>query len=231
MMDGPSAIDPLVAAGPLVPVGPLRPAPSLQRIVMFDHAVTHMMDMSGGNIRAYENGPPVSVPMTSTRFDLTSLDRLQVQLLRDPRPSSVDSTLFSLHLADAGRVVDVRETPDGSLVLDDDRTTPTTAPIGESPAVVIVVSRTSTETSHHVVVSARNAETMRASNLELDVTSLTNAMVTIGGPTAELTGTVGRRRTIPVQIDTTLPQQPIDQVRRAVRGAKRVAGSLRGRIG
>lgn len=231
MTDGASAIDPLVAAGPLVPVGPLRPAPSLQRIVILGEAVPKMIDMSGGNIRAYENGPPVSVPMTSTRFDLANLDRLQVQLLRDPRPSSVDSTLFSLHLADADRIVDIRETPDGSLVLDDDRTTPTTSPIGESPAVVIVVSRTSTETSHHLVVSARNAETMQATQIELDVATLTNTTVTIGGPTAERTGTIGRRRTIPVQIDTTLPQQPIDQVRRAVRGAKRVAGSMRGRIG
>lgn len=231
MTDGASAIDPLVAAGPLVPVGPLRPAPSLQRIVVLGGAIPKMIDLSGGNIRPYENGPPVSVPMTSTRFDLASLDRLQVQLLRDPRPSSVDSTLFSLHLADADRFVDVRETPDGSLVLDDDRTTPTTSPIGESPAVVIVVSSASTETSHHLVVSARNAETMQATQIELDVATLTNTTVTIGGPTAERTGTIGRRRTIPVQIDTALPPQPIDQVRRAVRGAKRVAGSMRGRIG
>lgn len=231
MTDSPSAIDPLVAQGPLAPVESLRPAPSLQRVLILDTPTPHMIDLAGGNVRPYENGPPVSIPMTSTRFDLASIERLQVQVLRDPRPTSADTTLFSLHLGDGNRTIDVRETSNGKLVIDVGEPDPMTTPIGESPAVVIVVTRSSTESTQHVTVSARNAETMEESSTTFDIATVSNAMVTIGGPTTEVAGRVGRRRTIPVQIHTAHTVEPVDQVRRVLRGAKRAAGSIRGRVG
>lgn len=228
MTDGPSAIDPLVAEGPLAPVESLRPAPSLQRVLILDSPTPQMVDLAAGNVRPYENGPPVSVPMTSTRFDFAALTRLQVQVLRDPRPTSLDTTLLSLQLADAGVVVDVRETPDGTLRIDAPSGS-ASGPIGASPAVVVVVTRIATEQTHRLSVTARNAETMTHVEHELAVATTTNAMVTIGGPTSDITGQHGRRRTIPVHLETSVPVEPVDQMRRAVRGAKRVAGSIRAR--
>ncbi len=230
MIDGPSAIDPLVAAGPLAPVESLRPAPSLQRLVILDTPTPQMVDLEQGNVRPYENGPPVSIPIASTRFNLATLSRLQVQVLRDPRPSSVDSTLFSLHLAEAGQRVDIRETPQGKLVVDDGQREPVIGPIGASLAIVVVAEISKVDDSHRLVISARNAETMDSLSHELQPSSLSRALVTIGGPTTEVTGARGRRRTIPVLIDTARAPEAADQVRRAVRGAKRVAGSIRNRV-
>lgn len=190
-----------------------------------------MVDLAEGNVRPYENGPPVSVPMTTTGFDLGALKRLQIQVLRDPRPSSVNSTLLSLHLGDANRVIDVYETPDGQLVIDVGEPDPITTPIGNSPAVVVVLEASSAGDTSQLMVSARNAETMNASGTDLNVRALTNAMITIGGPTTSVTGQYGRRRTIPVHIHAALAPEPVDQVRRVVRGAKRVAGTMRGKVG
>jgi len=188
-----------------------------------------MVDLSDGNVRPFENGPPVSIPMTSTRFDFSSLDRLQVQVLRDLRPTSIDSTLFSLHLGDADRVVDVIETPDGKFLLRQGSAPAMATSIGESSAIVVVIERTSADDEHRFTISARNAETMEALSIELSVRTVTNAMVTVGGPTTEVTSERGRRRLSPIHLEVVAHREPIEQVKRVMQGARRVAGSLRGR--
>jgi len=226
--DGPSAIDPLVAEGPRAPVDSLRPAVSQQRRLLFDGPTLMMVDLAAGNVRPYENGPPVSVPMSSAPFDLAMYDRLQVQLLRGPRPTSTSMTHLSLRLGRAERAIDVSETPDGELVVAHGDVTERGA-IGQSPAIVVVIEHTKSEGGHEVAVSARNAETMDGPRLLVAAVLVDIASLTIGGPAFDVTGNRGIRRTTPVQIEVTAHREPVDQVRRVVGAARRAAGSLRDR--
>lgn len=225
MNDGPSPIDPLVAEGPLAPVDTLRPAPSLQRIILLDEAGPMMVDLESGDVRRYESGPPVSVPMVSDRFDLSQVRRLQIQLLRDPRPSSVSQTLLSLDVSSAGMVIDVRATPDNVLEVSVSGAieAAVSGPLGASPAVVVVI-----ETQDSALrVSARNADTLTSTVLEVEAGNCSNATLTVGGPSSRITGTIGRRRTIPVQVDLAHHGEPIDQLRRGLLAARRLARSVR----
>lgn len=234
MIDGPSAIDPLVAEGPLLPMETLRPLASLQRVVLLDRPGPMMADLETGDFRQYENGPPVSVPMVSNVVDFAAIDRLQVQVLRDPRPTSVEVTLLSLHLGDAGVTIDVRESPMQKMSLhmtDSAGHKEVTAPIGKSSAIVVVIERNAVEGQQHLTVQARNAESMSWTSVDADVSETGGTTLTVGGPTTAVDGMYGRSRMIPVQLEVTLHGEPIDQVRRVVQGARRAVGALRSRVG
>lgn len=227
MNDAPSAIDPLVAEGPRTPVETLRPMESLQRLLLLDEPGPMMVDLATSDIRRYESGPPVSVPMVSDTFDLGAVRRLQVQLIADPRPSSTSDTLFALNIVSARCLVDVRVSATNQLELIPTGSCDVPAvsvPAGASPAFVIVI-----ETAQgQVTVSARNAETLDFTSLVLDVADLSEAVLTVGGPSVS---TKGRRHTIPVHIDIAHHGEPVDQLRRAARGVRRVAGSIRDKVG
>ena len=225
MIDSPTSIDPLVAEGPRTPLETLRPAVSLQRVLILDEPGPLMADLATGDIRRYESGPPVSVPMVSDVFDLGRVRRLQVQLIRDPRPSAVSQTLMSLDIESSGSSAEVRITADNTLLLlptGGFGSTPIVGPAGESPAFVIVVE----QTNGLVTLSARNAETPDQISLECEPGDLSSVM-TIGGPSTRASGEFGRRRSIPVHIEMQQHGEPVDQLHRVVRGARRVAGSIR----
>lgn len=224
--DGASSINPLVAEGPRLPVETLRPAPSLQRVLLLDRAQPRMADLASGDIRAWENGPPVSVPMVSAAFALDAYKRLQVQVLRDPRPTSVESVLFSLRCGST--TLDIVETTTSELLIRGSKGTVASGPIGGSPAVVIVLRP---DRERRVIdVVARNAETLTGMDATVAVTSWEPATLTIGGPSIDATARHGRRRLIPVHIEAEPVLDPADQVRRAVSGARRVAGAVRDRV-
>lgn len=225
MNDAPSAIDPLVAEGPLAPVETLRPAPSLQRVLLLDDPGPAMVDLESGDIRRYESGPPVSVPMVSNVFDLSRVRRLQLQILQDPRPSSVSQTLASLDVRSAGLIVDVRATPAGLLEVTSSGSLEqsTAGPLGSSPALVVVIEFDRTS----VRVSARNADTLTSIRLDLEVGDGTAAALTVGGQSTRVTDTIGRRRTIPVLIELEHHSEPIDRVSRVLGRVRHVAGVMR----
>ena len=227
MIDGASAIDPLIAEGPLLPVENLRPAASMQRVLFLDGAGPMMADLATGDIRPWENGPPVSVPVPSTTFDAADIARLQVQVLRDPRPTSVDSVLLSV--AFQSDAVDVVETTAKTLVIRHRGAELAAGPIGGSPAVVIVLEPNLSERC--VLVHARNAETLQGITAEVPSGDNDPLSIMIGGPTTSFTGTYGRRRLIPVHIDLVRPVAPTDHVRRAAAAARRVAVALKNRAG
>lgn len=234
MTDGPSAIDPLVAEGPLLPMETLRPLVSLQRMVLLDQPGPMMADLATGDVRRYENGPPVSVPMISNVVDFADIDRLQVQVLRDPRPTSVEMVLCSLWLADAEVAIEVCESPGRRLVvrtIDGDRVNEVTTVVGASMAIVVVFERTEADGRHRIGVQARNAEAMHWIDSSVELSRTTGATLTVGGPTTARTGLYGRSRMIPVQLEVAPHREPIDQVHRVVRGAKRAVGALRSRVG
>lgn len=226
MIDGASSIDPLVAEGPLLPVETLRPAPSLQRVLLLDHAQPRMADLASGDIRGWENGPPVSVPLVSTAFALDSYARLQVQVLRDPRPTSVDVVLVSMGCGSA--VIDIVETTSAELLIRSSKGDAVRAPIGGSPAIVTAFYPDIDNGT--LKITARNAETLEGIEANVRISWWDSAMLTIGGPLTDETHTHGRRRLIPVHIDFERPRLPAEQVRRAVSGARRVAGAVRDRV-
>lgn len=226
VIDGSSAIDPLVAEGPLLAVENLRPAVNLQRVLVLDQPVPMMADLATGDIRPWENGPAVSVPMVSTPFSLTGIDRIQVQVLRDPRPTSVDNTLLSLHLGET--TVDIVETIDGQLVIRSGGQNQEAGPIGSSPAVVIDIEPRVDELQ--IGVGARNAETLHGIHANIAAPNTDTALLTVGGPTTAVTNTHGRRRLIPVHLHVTRQTLPADQVRRAVTGARRVASAVKNKV-
>ncbi len=227
--DGPGAVDPLVAAGPVRPANTLRPGVSPQRTLILDTPNPLMADLATGAVSAWENGPPVTTPLVSSAFDLSAFGRLQVQVLRDNRETARGSTLVSLHLGDASQIVSVSESPHGSLIIDDGESR-AIGPIGEALPIVVVFTHAPTDDGHDITVSARNAETMTAIELSLGVSTLNNAILTIGGPTVTATTKRGRRRNGAVHVHVEAPSEPNEQVRRAVRRARRVAGTLRDRI-
>lgn len=221
MIDGPSAIDPLVTEGPTQPGISLRPAVSEQRVLVLDGGPARMVDLAAGNIRAWENGPPVSIPCVSAPFDLSDYGRLQVQVLRDPRPTSVDVTLLSLEMGQ--RSVDVIELASGGLSI----ATPDTSvdgPAGQSPAIVILLE----PSDEQCCITVRNAESPSGFEATVPLPSGA-ATLTIGGPSAHLGAPIGRRRLVPVLIDAVPVATAPDQVRRVAGRVRRAAASLRDR--
>lgn len=229
MTDGPTAIDPLVAEGPRAPVESLRPGLSLQRVLLFDPDGPMMADLATGDIRRYESGPPVSVPMVSDRFDLGSVGRLQLQLTRDPRPTSTAQTLVGLDVRSANSAVDVRILPTNLLeIVGSGRASDVsiTASAGMSPAYVIVIEHDGDK----VTVAVRNAETLDFTSVVVDVSDATDSVLSIGGPSDRSGGAPGRRRSVPVLIDVQKAPTPVDQLARVARGARRLAGVVRNRV-
>lgn len=229
MIDGPSEIDPLVAEGPRAPVETLRPGLSLERVLLLDEGRPLMADLATGDIRPYESGPPVSVPMWSDHFDLSTIGRLQVQVTRDPRPASVSQTLLAVDVSSAQSAVDVRLTPSnvleicGSGKAQDHRLE---LPAGGSPAFVIAVD----SADETVTVSVRNAETLDFTSVSFDAADTSRTVVTVGGPSQRSGSASGRRRSVPVLIEIHPARVPVDHFRRALRGARRIGGALRQRV-
>jgi hypothetical protein len=208
----------------------LRPAANLQRVLLLDRPGPQMADLDSGDVRRFENGAPISVPMVSTRFDLGAIARVQIQVLRDPRPTSTSTTLVSLHLGAANLTIDVVESPNGQLLITSSGVREprrVSGPIGASPAVVVVIERHEQESV--IAVTARNAETMGSLEMRTSASSLAETLLTIGGPTTEVTRTYGRRRSIPVHIELTTSPEPVDQLQRGLRLARRLAASARNR--
>lgn len=228
MIDGPSPIDPLLAEGPRAPMDTLRPAASLQRVLLLDGGEPLMADLATGDIRRWENGPPLSVPCVSTPFELSLYTRIQVQVLRDPRPSSVDLVLLSMNVGHLA--IDVVETTQRRLEI---RSAPgglpsATTAIGESPAIVIVIEPAEADGTKKVTISARNAETAEVIQSTVPCPQSV-ATLTIGGPSTSMTGRYGRRRLTPVHLEVVTRGEPIDQFRRVARRARRVITSIRRR--
>lgn len=223
MTDGPSAIDSLAEQGPSIPMETLRPAVSEQRVLILDGAEPMMIDLAQGSVRRWENGPPISVPCLTTPFDIAKYKRVQIQVLRDPRPSSVDATLLAL---DAGSIaVDVVQGTGDELRIDSMSRSVRTS-IGGSPAIVISLEPQVRDTSIDVICRVRNAESMEWHSLEVSLTS-PQVSLTIGGASTTR-GVRSRRRLIPVHVDVLLHEEPVDQLQRLGRAARRVAGNLRG---
>jgi hypothetical protein len=210
----------------------LRPAANLQRVLLLHRPGPQMADLDSGDVRRFENGAPISVPMVSTRFDLGAIGRLQIQVLRDPRPTSTSTTLVSIHLEAAKITIDVAESPSGQLLISSSggrEPRRVSGPIGRSPAIVVVIEPDEQDAA--VSVTARNAETMESLEMRTSVSSFAETLVTVGGPTTEAAGTFGRRRLIPVHIELTAPVGPVDQLQRGLRLARRIASSARNRAG
>lgn len=230
MIDGPSRIDPLVGAGPRTPVNTFRPGVDPQRVLILDGPEPLMADLATGDIRRFETGPSIRLPMVSTPFDLRRVKLLLVQTNLDGQALENRGTLFSLALA---REVITVEATSEQLRL----TTPTgdvlSGPIGDSPAIVFQLDREGAD----FVVSARNADTTERIEFRypIDEQQPSTATLTVGGPSSTITGTHGRSRQAPVLIHFTRTAPvdrngPKENVQRAVNGARRVAGKAKRRI-
>ncbi len=224
MNDGPSAVSPLLAEGPRQPVPSLRPAVSEQRVLLLDRVEPQMVDLVAGNIRRWENGPPVSLPLVSGPVDLAAFRRLQFQILRDPRQTSVDTILASLALGGIC-TVDVIARVGGRISISSGNAT-VEGPIGGSPAIVIGFEVR--EDKLHI--DARNAETTETIEL-VSAAVGSPGTFTLGGPSTNVTGMHGRRRMSPVHIDVTRTPEPVDDVRRTLRRLRSLVRSARTGIG
>lgn len=228
MIDGPSPIEPLLVEGPRAPMETLRPLVNLQRVLLLDGDMPFMVDLATGDIRQWENGPPLLVPCVSTPFELAAYVRIQAQVLRDPRPASVDLILLSIQLGT--RAIDVVETTRRRLEVRTEGAPSAlvSSAIGESLAIVIVIEPVHEDGVSEVRISARNAETAEAIETAVSV-PMSIATLTIGGPSTAITGVYGRRRLIPANLEVARRVEPIDQFRRVARKARRVVGNLRAR--
>lgn len=226
MIDGPSPIEPLLAEGPRTPMETLRPLVNFQRVLLLNGEAPRMVDLATGDIRLWENGPSVLVPCVSTPFDLSSYALIQVQVLRDPRPTSVDLTLFSMNLG--GAAIDVVETTTRLLEIRSEAESSglVSTAIGGSSAIVIMIEPFMLDGVSHMKVSARNAETVESIELSVPIHGSV-AILTIGGPSSPITGAYGRRRLIPAHLDVAVRVEPVDQFRRVARKARLLVGSLR----
>ena len=198
-------------------------------MLLLDESGLLMADLATGDIRRYESGPPVSVPMVSDRFDLGSAGRIQIQITRDPRPTSTAQPLIGIDINSAGTAVDVRILPSNLIeIVGSGRASPAsvTAPAGGSPAFVMVVEYT----NEQMTVSVRNADTLDSTSLIIDVADPSNSVVTIGGPSDRSGSAMGRRRSVPVLIDVQKPPTTVDQVTRLVSGIRRLVSAARQRV-
>lgn len=220
-------LDPSLVEGPRRPTETLRPAVSAQRVLFLDGPEPQMADLATGDIRRWENGPPVSVPCTSSPVDLRSWEMIQFQVLRDPRPTSVDTTLLSLAVADES--IDVIETVGGRLHIRARRRVLADGPIGGSPAVVVAFRPSVDGETITLGIRVRNAESAAGIDARHDVSSK-DGVFTIGGPSTALTGARGRRRLIPVHLEVARRAEPGDVVSQILGRGRRAAGVIRRRI-
>lgn len=230
MIDPPATIDPLVAEGPRQAVDTLRPGLNLQRVLLLDEPGLLMADLATGDIRPYENGPPVAIPMVSDHFDLGAIRRLQFQVNRDPRPSSTSQTLFGLELVPRRSAVDISITPDNRLEIRGSgraSAISSSGPAGVSPAFVIVVE----PGDEQLAVSVRNAETLTPIVAQFDSPPGYEGRVVVGGPSELSERPLGRRRSTPVLVEVQRRVDPVDRIRRVASEMRRVAGAARRRIG
>lgn len=224
MTDGPSRIDPLVGAGPRTAVSTFRPGTDPQRVLILDGDEPLMADLASGDIRRFESGPSLALPMVSTPFDLSTTQLLLVQINLDVQELAGRSTLFSLALDHGAITVDEvgdelhLTSPTGDVV---------TGPKGDSPAIVFQIDRMGSD----LVVSVRNAETLQRVEFSqpIDEATRMTAVLTAGGPSSALTGRYGRRRQAPVLVHFARVEA-VDNVQRAVNGARRAAGKVKRRI-
>ena len=220
-MHGPMvAIDPRLGEGPRIPSSTIRPARSEQRVLLLDGAVPEMLDLTAGNIRPWENGPPITVPCESTPFSLAEFSLVQVQLVRDLRAASVDRTLLALVVQDA--MIEIVDRTDDMLVIAGPEES-VEMPIGLSPAIVVDLRPSITEAGLDLVVSARNAESPNSESMHVAVPNA-EATLTIGGPSTAVTGRFGRRRPSAVHIVTRRHDAPAPAAPPLLR---RVAGRAR----
>ncbi len=228
MIQGQRSIDPRFEPGPPVPVDVLRPLISEQRILVLDGAAPMMVDLAGGDIRRWENGPPLSVPSVSSPFVLGAYEMILVQVQRDPRPATTDLVLLSVEAG--GSCIDVIECSNGQLAIRGQGQS-FHGPIGGSMAVVVSLHPTSEQ---GLVVKARNAESSDGFELQAELASPV-ATLTIGGPSAHVTGSFGRRRLIPAFVDAHVRKPKVDSRQRALTFTKRLTNKLsreaKGRIG
>jgi len=222
MTDNPGWLDPSLAAGPRRPQEVLRPLINEQRILLLDGPFPEMIDLATGDIRRWENGPPLALPCVSAPFALGQYRRIMVQVLRDPRPASTDLVLVSLAVAD--RSVDVVERQGGVLSITQDGVS-VDGPIGGSAAIVTEFGIGEDGT---VDVSVRNAESTDGHNATARF-GAGRATLTLGGPSTHLTGVVGRRRPSSLHIEASRRPEPVDQIARAARLVRRAARTIQGR--
>lgn len=225
-MNSSRPLDPQLEAGPRVPTDVLRPLESEQRILCLDGPEPMMIDLAQGNIRRWENGPPLSIPCVSTPFDLDDYQSILVQVQRDPRPTSVDLTLLSLEVD--GKLIDVVENADSTLEIRAEGES-ILHPIGSSLAVVVTLHPSADE----LIIRARNAESLEGAELAVSWGTGVSTL-TIGGTSAHVTGHHGRRRLIPAFVDVQRRRAPVDQVQRArniaERAARGVGREIKGRF-
>lgn len=222
MNSRPVQLNPQLVAGPSQPVSTVRPSVSQQRVLLLDDGRPEMLDLVDGEIRPWENGPPITIPVLSTPFRLTDYSHIQVQLFRDLRSTSVDRVLFSVAMGEQS--IDVIESQQLELVVDGPSRSATSA-IGASPAVVVTIKPVSSETGTRLVVSARNAET----DMSCEITELLVgefATLTIGGPTTALSGRSGRLRPSAVHIHTQPRTDAASLAKRVATRARREASSI-----
>ena len=225
MIDPPGSIDPLLAQAPRAPSEVLRPLASEQRVLLLDGAEPQMVDLTVGNVRRWENGPPLQVPFVSTPFDLWDYTSIEVQVLRDPRPTSVDLTLLSIEIA--GEAFDVVDCLNRTIEIRGRNKTVVAKSAGSNAVVITLKPQPETES---LQVVARDAALPGGFELEAAVPS-SLAVLTVGGPSTSVTGSYGRRRLIPAHVVVQRRPEPVDPRERAVRLAGRVARAARNRIG
>jgi len=216
------SIDPARIEGPRVPVDTVRPVVSEQRVLLLDGAQPEMLDLAAGEVRPWENGPPITVPCESAPFQIADFALLQIQLVRDLRSASTDLTLLSLVVGD--QTIEVSDRSDGQLVVaGPDQSAE--RPIGTSPAIVITIEPLLAEGDFVATVSARNAENAESCSLTVPLPNEL-ATITIGGPSTTATGRFGRRRPSAVHIVARRHETPTHIARRVVGRARREASSL-----
>ena len=223
MSSRPVYLDPSLAVGPTSPVSTVRPVVSEQRVLLLDGERPEMVDLAAGEIRPWENGPPITIPCESTPFSLADFTQVQVQLFRDLRSASTDQCLFTLVAGDA--VITVSESVGGQLMIAGPRNS-AERPIGSSPAIVVTMRPTPQEHGLRVEFSARNAETQEPCTITETLAVDAMATLTIGGPSAELTGRSGRKRPSSVHVHAERRMDAATTVKRVAGRARREASSI-----
>lgn len=223
-------LDPALGEGPRTPTETVRPLVSDERVLLLNGSFPAMVEVGSGRMAPWENGPPVLLPCVSRPFDLFDFERIQVQVLRDPRPTSVDLTLVSLTVGSPGEGVsiEIRESVSGRLeVLGGDELVD--CPIGSSQAVVVVFEPSEAESGATLTVSARNADTMQHITTTCGVPKVDSRLLVGSAPPTPAT-LPGRARLSPVLVDVSRRQSPPDLVKRGAARAKRYASAVAQRV-
>ena len=216
-------LDPSLVAGPRAPGATCRPVTGEQRVLLLDGDLPEMLDLTAGNIRSWENGPPITIPCESTPFRLGDFQLIQVQLFRDLRSSSTDQCLFTLALGTNS--IEVTERSAGVLAV----TGPSKSedvPVGLSPAIVVAIRPLLENDRITVEVVARNAEGNDSCTIIERALPDDLALLTIGGPSAALTGKHGRRRPSAVHVHTQRRSEASTVVKRLAARTRREASSI-----